>query len=92
MSYLEFFTSDQSRRHEVKPGITGYAQVNGRSNLNWDKKLKLDIYYVNNIGFWLDVRLIFKTFVNVILKKNTNPKNASFEIPFDEYVKAKTNG
>lgn len=87
MRYLPLFTQEQSRRHEVKPGITGYAQVNGRSNINWDEKFKLDVYYVDNLSLWLDLKIIFKTIFNVISKKDTNPDGANFEIPFDEYIK-----
>jgi lipopolysaccharide/colanic/teichoic acid biosynthesis glycosyltransferase len=87
--YLPLFTPIQNKRHEVKPGITGYAQVNGRSNITWDEKFKLDLYYVNNLSFWLDIKIIFETFWNVISKKDTNPDGANFEIPFDDYIKQK---
>ncbi len=92
LRYMCLFTNEQDRRHNVKPGITGYAQVNGRSNLNWDKKFELDVYYVDHMSFWLDVRIIFKTLINVIAKKDTKPKESDFEIPFDEYVKLRDNG
>ena len=91
MRYLPLFTEEQYRRHEVKPGITGHAQVNGRSNINWDQKFKMDVYYVNNISFLLDCKIILKTFLNVIRKKDTSPVEGTFEIPFDEYVKQKRN-
>lgn len=91
MRYLPLFTEEQYRRHEVKPGITGHAQVNGRSNINWDQKFKMDVYYVNNISFLLDCKIILKTFSNVIRKKDTSPNEGFFEIPFDEYVKQKRN-
>ncbi|MEM0519047.1 sugar transferase [Aequorivita flava] len=89
MRYLELFSPKEYRRHEVRPGITGYAQVNGRSNLNWDKKLEMDVYYVDNLTIWMDIKIIFKTIFNVIGKKDTNPNGADFEIPFDEYIKTR---
>ncbi len=91
MRYLPLFTEEQNKRHEVKPGITGYAQVNGRSNITWDEKFKMDVYYVQHLSFWLDVKIIFKTFWNVISKKDTNPEGLNFEIPFDDYIKQKHN-
>lgn len=89
MRYLPLFTAEQFRRHEVKPGITGYAQANGRSNLNWDEKFRLDIYYVDHVSFLLDIQILFKTFINVVARKDTNPQQGQFEIPFDDYIKAK---
>lgn len=89
MRYLPLFTAEQFRRHEVKPGITGYAQANGRSNLSWDEKFRLDIYYVDHISFLLDIKILFKTFINVLARKDTNPHQGQFEIPFDEYIKTK---
>lgn len=89
MRYLPYFTAEQFKRHHVKPGITGYAQVNGRSNLTWDEKFKLDVSYVNNVGFLLDLKILVKTFLGVILRRDTNPEGANFEIPFDDYMKEK---
>ena len=57
--YLSLYTKNQARRHEVRPGITGWAQVNGRNALDWEEKFELDVYYVNNISFKLDLRIIF---------------------------------
>ncbi|MGM0634776.1 MAG: sugar transferase [Bacteroidota bacterium] len=91
MRYLPLFTDEQNKRHEVKPGITGYAQVNGRSNISWDEKFEMDVYYVKHLSFWLDIKIIFKTFWNVISKKDTNPEGLNFEIPFDDYIKQKHN-
>ena len=91
MRYLPYYSKKQFKRHEVKPGITGYAQANGRSNLNWDEKFEMDVKYVKNLSFALDVKIVWKTFWNVVRKKDTNPEGASFEIAFDEYVKQKKN-
>lgn len=87
MRYLPYYSKEQSKRHLAKPGITGYAQANGRSNLNWDEKFEMDVNYVKNISFAMDVKIIWQTFLNVVSKKDTNPEGASFEIPFDEYMK-----
>ncbi len=91
MRYLPYYTEEQFQRHKVKPGITGYAQANGRSNLNWDEKFEMDVNYVKNLSFALDVKIVWKTFWNVVRKKDTIPQGASFEIAFDEYVKQKKN-
>lgn len=61
MQYLKRYTPEQARRHEVKPGITGWSQVNGRNAITWEEKFKLDVWYVNNQSFWLDVKIIFMT-------------------------------
>lgn len=59
--YLELYTPDQARRHEVRPGITGWAQVNGRNDMSWDDKLALDVWYVDHRGPWLDLRILLRT-------------------------------
>lgn len=87
MKYLDYFTPEQMKRHEVLPGITGYAQVNGRSNNTWDEKFALDIWYVEHQSFWLDIKILFKTVYNVIRKKDITPAGQQFEIPFDEYIR-----
>jgi len=66
MDYLERYSSDQARRHEVRPGITGWAQVNGRNALTWEEKFKLDVWYVDHVGFWLDLRILFMTVWKVV--------------------------
>lgn len=58
MQYLDRYTPEQARRHEVKPGITGWAQVNGRNALTWEEKFKLDVWYVDNWSFWLDLNIL----------------------------------
>nr|WP_121270564.1 sugar transferase [Pedobacter schmidteae] len=67
--YLPLYSADQKRRHEVKPGITGWAQVNGRNAISWDEKFKLDLYYIDNLSFWLDLRIIGLTIKKVIVKE-----------------------
>jgi len=69
MEYLPLYNSEQMRRHDVKPGLTGNAQVNGRNAISWDDKFALDSWYVDNIGFWVDMKIIFKTFGVVLSRK-----------------------
>jgi len=68
MEYLPLYTSEQSRRHEVRPGVTGWAQINGRNALSWEEKFKLDIWYVDNRSLWLDLKIIFLTVVKVVMR------------------------
>jgi sugar transferase EpsL len=65
VEYLDLYTPEQARRHEVKPGITGWAQVNGRNAISWEEKFKLDVWYVDNQSFWLDLKILWLTFINV---------------------------
>jgi lipopolysaccharide/colanic/teichoic acid biosynthesis glycosyltransferase len=69
MQYLERYTPEQARRHDVKPGITGWAQVNGRNTISWEEKFKLDIEYLEQQSFWLDVKILWVTFLNVVQRK-----------------------
>ena len=77
MKYLSLYSKEQFRRHEVKPGITGWAQVNGRNSIDWNEKFRLDVEYVDNVNFLFDVRIFLKTILNVISSKNINSN--SFE-------------
>lgn len=70
--YLELYDDDQIRRHEVFPGITGLAQVNGRNNLKWSEKFNYDVWYVDNWSFWLDIKILFKTVYKVFKKDGIN--------------------
>ncbi|MBB6284649.1 sugar transferase EpsL [Geobacillus subterraneus] len=72
MEYLELYTPEQARRHEVKPGITGWAQVNGRNAISWEEKFKLDVWYVDNRTFWLDIKILFLTVIKVLKKEGIN--------------------
>ena len=71
-NYLELYNETQNRRHEVIPGITGWAQVNGRNAISWEQKFNFDIYYVDNQSFYLDLRIIFLTIDRVINRKDVN--------------------
>jgi lipopolysaccharide/colanic/teichoic acid biosynthesis glycosyltransferase len=66
MEYLPRYTAEQARRHEVRPGITGWAQVNGRNAISWEEKFKLDVWYVDNQTLWLDVKILALTLVKVV--------------------------
>jgi lipopolysaccharide/colanic/teichoic acid biosynthesis glycosyltransferase len=66
MEYLDRYTPEQARRHEVKPGITGWAQVNGRNAISWEEKFKLDVWYVDNWNILLDIKIIFLTILKVL--------------------------
>ena len=68
MQYLPLYSSEQYRRHEVRPGVTGWAQVNGRNAIGWDEKFKLDTWYVDNQSLWLDIKIVFKTVKKVLIK------------------------
>ena len=70
--YLELYSSEQARRHDVRPGITGWAQVNGRNSISWTKKFELDVWYVDHISFVLDVKIIYMTVMNVLKRKDIN--------------------
>jgi len=80
MQYLERYTSEQARRHEVKPGITGWAQVNGRNAISWEEKFKYDVWYVDNWSLWLDLKILFMTAVKVLKGEGTSqPGRATME-------------
>lgn len=66
MEYLPRYTPRQARRHDVRPGITGWAQVNGRNNISWEEKFELDVWYVENQSFWLDLTILWMTFYKVL--------------------------
>jgi lipopolysaccharide/colanic/teichoic acid biosynthesis glycosyltransferase len=69
IEYLSRYNERQKRRHEVKPGVTGWAQVNGRNAISWDQKFELDVWYTENISLWLDIKILFKTLHKVIRSK-----------------------
>lgn len=72
MEYLPLYTIEQAKRHDVRPGMTGYAQVNGRNAISWEEKFKLDTWYVENQSVWLDFKIMFKTVKKVIAKDDIN--------------------
>ena len=70
--YLPLYSPEQARRHEVRPGITGWAQVNGRNAISWEEKFRLDVEYVDNISFMMDVKILFKTIEKVFKREGIN--------------------
>lgn len=72
MEYLPLYNAEQAKRHNVRPGVTGYAQVNGRNSLSWEDKFKLDIWYVEHQSFLLDMKILLKTVKKVIIKDGIN--------------------
>jgi len=72
IKYLPLYNKKQARRHEVRPGITGWTQVNGRNSLSWEQKFELDIYYVNNLNFALDMKILWMTVVKVFKREGIN--------------------
>lgn len=68
MEYLPLYSAEQARRHEVRPGVTGWAQVNGRNTLSWEDKFKLDVWYVDNRSLWLDIKVLFLTVKKVLVR------------------------
>jgi sugar transferase EpsL len=80
MAYLPLYTKEQSMRHNVRPGITGWAQVNGRNSITWEEKFKLDVWYVNNQSFFLDIKILCLTVYKVVVSEGINqPGNATVE-------------
>ncbi|WP_438824109.1 sugar transferase [Bacillus sp. JJ1503] len=75
MEYLPLYTKEQARRHDVKPGITGWAQVNGRNTINWDEKFKLDIWYVDNQSIFLDLKIMVTTIIKVIKREGVSAED-----------------
>ncbi len=75
IEYLPIYNETQKKRHNVKPGITGWAQINGRNSITWQKKFELDVWYVDNINFILDIKIFVKTFIKVLQKKDVNLSN-----------------
>jgi len=80
VQYLDRYTPEQMRRHEVTPGITGWAQINGRNQVEWETRFKYDVWYVEHISFWLDLRIFFKTLAIVLIRSGVNQsKNQTME-------------
>lgn len=82
VQYLSLYNQEQKRRHEVKPGLTGYAQVNGRNAINWEEKFKLDIEYVDNVSFLRDWKIIFMTIKKVFIREGINSDTSATMEPF----------
>lgn len=83
VQYLPLYSKEQARRHEVRPGITGWAQCHGRNAISWTDKFKLDVWYVDNCTFWTDVKVVFITIKNVLMRKDINSATAATMEAFD---------
>ena len=77
--YLLLYTPEQARRHEVRPGLTGWAQVHGRNNITWKEKFELDLWYVDHCTLWTDIKVIFMTIKNVLSGKDVSVVSGSFD-------------
>ena len=75
--YLPLYNEKQKRRHDVKPGITGWAQVNGRNAISWDQKFDYDVWYVDNQSFWLDIKILWLTFLKVVKRSDISSSTSS---------------
>jgi undecaprenyl phosphate N,N'-diacetylbacillosamine 1-phosphate transferase len=82
IEYLPLYNDNQKRRHEIKPGITGWAQVNGRNAISWEEKFKLDVWYVDNQSFWLDMKIIWLTIRKVLVREGINQDGQATMEPF----------
>lgn len=82
--YLPHYNKEQFRRHEVKPGITGWAQINGRNAITWEERFKLDIWYVDNASLWLDLKIVLKTFASVINGKGATTEDGKTMAKFNQ--------
>jgi len=82
VEYLDLYTPEQARRHEVRPGITGWAQVNGRNAISWEEKFKLDVWYVDNQSFWFDIKILLMTVKKVFLREGISAEGHATIEPF----------
>ena len=83
--YLPLYSEEQFRRHEVRPGITGWAQVNGRNDISWKRKFELDVWYVDHISFWLDVKVVLLTIKKVFVREGINKEGNATTEAFNGY-------
>lgn len=83
VQYLPLYSQEQHRRHEVTPGMSGWAQVNGRNTISWQKKFEYDVYYVDHIGLKMDAKVFFTTIKNVLLRKDINSATSATMEPFN---------
>jgi sugar transferase EpsL len=82
VKYLERYTDEQMRRHELRPGITGWAQVNGRNAISWEKKFEFDVWYVDHCAFWLDIKILWMTVQKVVQRKDINEEGQATQSEF----------
>ena len=87
VEYLDYYTPDEARRHDVRPGITGWSQVNGRNAVDWPTRLKQDVWYVDNMSFWLDLKILFLTVVKVFRREGISAEGHATMPSFVEWAK-----
>ncbi len=92
IEYLPLYTEEQARRHNVRPGITGWAQVNGRNTISWTQKFEYDTWYVDHMSLKLDIKIIWKTILKVISRNGINSDENTTAIPFDIYCQQAQSG
>ena len=78
VEYLAYYNKKERHRHDIRPGLTGWAQVNGRNNITWTKKFEYDVYYVKNVSLMLDIKIIFMTIKQVLFKENVYTSTGEF--------------
>jgi len=86
VEYLPLYSENQSRRHEVKPGITGWAQVNGRNAISWEQKFQYDVWYVDHQSLWLDIKIIWLTVKKVLVRDGVSPQGEVIMPRFDNIM------
>lgn len=89
IEYLPYYNTEQNRRHSVRPGITGWAQINGRNALTWRKKFELDVWYVDNQSFWLDLKILVLTVLKALRREDITPSEGAFTRRFDDEMREK---
>jgi len=82
VKYLPLYNVSQARRHEVRPGITGWAQINGRNAISWKQKFDYDVWYVDHISFWLDIKILWYTIIKVFKREGINSETTATMEPF----------
>ena len=82
MQYMPLYSPEQSRRHDVKPGFSGWAQINGRNAISWEEKFRLDVWYVDHQSFWLDLRIFWLTIWKVIHREGISAAGQATMAPF----------
>ena len=92
MEYLQRYTSEQARRHEVRPGVTGLAQVSGRNDLPWGSRFELDVWYVDNWSLWLDLKILGRTVGQVLTGRGISEQGSATMTPFDGSSELERNG
>lgn len=85
IEYLSIYNKEQIRRHDVIPGLTGFAQVSGRNNLTWNEKFKLDVFYVDNWSLWFDIKILFKTIITVFKREGISQQGQATVEDFNGY-------